>query len=400
VENRPTAGSSALPYTGFASALLILFLFAILTLFVQSYWPVSMFEVGVCVLAIATLVVFRHVTLQFSWPMIPVASVVCCGLLQELTGHTIYRFETWNSIAKWVTMGATLLIGLFVFRDRRTAHFARMAMIWFAGLLAVEATLQTFTTNLVYWKFPTDGVAYLMGPILYHNHYAAIMLLLLPLPIAEAVENNIRMLLYAGIAGLIYASIIASGSRSGALIATSEVIFIVVLVLLRARNAKASSLRPILAITGILVSAAVFSAAVGWHSVIGRLTGQDAFPLRRQFVTSSIAMLKDHPWFGFGLGTWSTAYPQYALIDPGKIANQAHNDWLQWAVECGIFVAILLLSLPLWCVRRSVRTLWGIGVLAFFAEGLMDYPFSRPALASAPMLLIAMLSVAEERNPR
>jgi len=43
---------------------------------------------------------------------------------------------------------------------------------------------------------------------------------------------------------------------------------------------------------------------------------------------STIAMAREKPWTGFGLGNFENVYPAYALFDDGAIVNHAHNDWL------------------------------------------------------------------------
>jgi O-antigen ligase len=104
-------------------------------------------------------------------------------------------------------------------------------------------------------------------------------------------------------------------------------------------------------------------------------------------------MATSHPWFGTGLGTWPAVYPQFAIIDVGAFANQAHNDWLQWTAEGGFPFGILLATLFFWSLRPAFQSVWGLGVVAVFLHAIVDYPFSRPALGSWPILIIAMLAV-------
>ncbi len=97
---------------------------------------------------------------------------------------------------------------------------------------------------------------------------------------------------------------------------------------------------------------------------------------------SSVAMVRERPWTGFGLGTWSTAYPAYALYDDGLFANQAHNDWAQWAVEGGLPLLAAMLAFGAVMAGPAVGSLWGIGVISVLIHCLVDYPMQqRPALA-------------------
>jgi O-antigen ligase len=114
--------------------------------------------------------------------------------------------------------------------------------------------------------------------------------------------------------------------------------------------------------------------------------------VRRQLDLSTLHMIAAHPWFGVGLGAWSTVYPHYALVDIGAFANQAHNDWLQWTAEGGVPFGLILATLFFWCLRPAISSVWGLGIIAVFLHALVDYPFSRPALGSWPILIMAMLA--------
>jgi O-antigen ligase len=114
-------------------------------------------------------------------------------------------------------------------------------------------------------------------------------------------------------------------------------------------------------------------------------------------VRSSLHMVRDRPVRGFGLGTWAEAYPGYALFDDGRFVNQAHNDWLQWAVEGGIPFLLVMLAVAAWTIRPAVRSVWGIGLWAVFLHSLVDYPMQqRPALAAFFFAMLGALAAQEK----
>src|SRR5581483_5024607 len=90
------------------------------------------------------------------------------------------------------------------------------------------------------------------------------------------------------------------------------------------------------------------------------------------------------------------AYPGYARFDDGKFANQAHNDWIQWAVEGGIPLLALMIWLAVWVFPRALRTGWGAGAAAVFLHCLVDYPIQRTAVASLFFAVIAAIACASE----
>src|ERR1019366_3731133 len=255
--------------------------FAILTLWVPAYWPVTVFQVGVFALAGVALWRSRHSVPRFPYPLFPLL---------------------------WATFLAVFLVGFSLFRDRRISSWFRSAMLWFGFAVAVLATVQTFTSDKIFWFFSTPYTG-VMGPILYHSHYAAFIEAVLPFALYEATRRERGRLLYAGMAAVMYASVIASASRGGTVLATAEVV--VVLALLWARGVAsgrvvgASLLR-------MAVLFAAFTAVVGWEHVRDRFLAPDPMAGRREYAVSSLHMIAAHPWSGVGLGAWPTAYPRYA----------------------------------------------------------------------------------------
>src|SRR5664279_2840044 len=193
-----------------------LFFFAILTLWVPGYWAVTIFQVGIFALAGIVIWRARLSRLGFAWPMVPLFFAVFWGLLQWITGHTAYASDTKLALLKWTTFLCVFLIGISLFRDDEVRCWFRSAMVWFASIVAVLATVQTFTSKgKVFWLFATPYTDQVMGPILYRNHYAAFIEAVLPIALYLAVHRERDSLLYSGMAAAMYASVIASASRAG-----------------------------------------------------------------------------------------------------------------------------------------------------------------------------------------
>jgi O-antigen ligase len=323
-------------------------------------------------------------------------AVVVWGLLQWVTGHTAYSFDTQSAIVRWATFLAVFVVGFSLFRDRRIASWFRDAMLWFAFVVAIIATLQTFTSDKIFWIFPTQYIG-VMGPILNHGHYAAFIEVALPFALYKAMRREGGGLLYAGMAAVLYASVIASTSRAGTVLASAEVVATPALLWARGSAAGRAVGASFLRIAVLFIA---FAAVVGWEHVRDRLLAPDPMAVRRELAVSSLQMIAAHPWAGVGLGAWPTVYPGYAILDVGAIANQAHSDWLQWTAEGGIPLGLALLTLFCWAVRPAFRSVWGLGAIAVFLHAAVDYPFSRPALGSWPILIIAMLAAREATRQR
>jgi hypothetical protein len=372
-----------------------LFAFAILTLWVPAYWPVTVFQVGV--FALCAVAFWRRPPARISYPAVPLAAAVVLGLVQLAASLTAYAFDTKTATIHWATFLAVFIIGFSVFQQPDVGRWFRSAMIWFAFLVSVWATLQTFTSGgKVFWLFPTGYISYVMGPIVYHNHYAAFIEVVLPIALYQAFRSRHNSLLYSGMAAAMYASIIASASRAGTVLATAEILAVAVIMAARGL-ASGRAIGAALLRAAILFAA--FTAIVGWERVWDRFLEPDPMNGRRELAISSLHMISDHPYTGSGLGTWPTVYPRYAIVDNGMFANQAHDDWLQFTAEGGIPLGILLFTLLIWSLRPAFRSIWGIGLIAVFLHAFVDYPFSRPALGSWPILILAMLAAAPSPAP-
>jgi hypothetical protein len=369
--------------------------FGILTLWVPGYWAVAVFEVGTFGLAVGAMLRWFRTPPRFAYPLAPLLFAVFWGLLQWWTGRTVSAFETRIALVRWTMLLAVFIAGLTLFQDMRAHRWFRSAMLWFGFLVAVWATLQAFTgKGKVFWIFQGEYTAHAMGPILYRNHYAAFIEVVLPLALYGSMSRKRESLLYSCMAAVMYASVIAAASRAGVVLTSAEIVAVAAVLWLQGRTSGRAIASSVVRVALLL---AVFTVVVGWGRVWERLQTPDPFATRREFAISSMHMIAARPWFGFGLGTWPVVYPQYAIIDPGAFANRAHDDWLEWTADGGLPLGIAMATLFLWSLRPAFSSVWGLGVVAVFVHATADYPFSRPALAAWTMTVIALL--ASRKHP-
>ncbi len=372
--------------------------FGILTLWVPAYWPVSVFQVGIFSLAVLAIWRERNGPHRFCFPFLALILAVAWAVFQWMAGLTAYTFETQRAAVHWATFLAVFLIGFHLFQDDGARRWFRSAMLWFGFAIALLATVQTFTSGgKIFWLFPTPYTDLVMGPILYQNHYAAFIELILPVALYKALSSEKDSLLYSGMACAIYASVIASASRAGTSLTTVEILTVSALMWGR-RRATGHAIG--LTLLQMAVFLGVFTAVVGYEHVWNRLWLPDPMAFRREVANSTLHMIAAQPWFGVGLGVWPNVYPRYAIVDFGVFVNQAHNDWLQWTAEGGIPFGLLIATLFFWCLRPAFRSVWGLGVVAVFLHAIVDYPFSRPALGSWTFVVVAMLAARESDSYR
>lgn len=366
-------------------------------MWVPGFWAASMLPAGIFTLAMAWALrmVIRPYPIEFSTVLIPLGGTVLVGLFQLAAHRTVYRWETWNAVLFWATMFVACFLALQIFANPRLRDGFLRAVLVFGVVLALVSTLQLFTTEgKVFWLFPTPYKSSVPGPFVYKNQYAAFIEMILPLALVGAVADRRRMLVYVTIAAAMYASVIAATSRAGFVLASCE---IAVILLAAAGRGLISPRRLATLGATMAVFAGMFVITAGWESLWKKFEQGNHDVVRWQFFRSALEMVYDRPWMGFGLGTWSTVYPEYAHFDDGTFANEAHNDWLQWAAEGGIPFLALMFAVASWSFRPAVRSLWGLGVVAVFCHCLVDYPIQirRPALSVLFFVLLAALASSQ-----
>jgi O-antigen ligase len=233
-----------------------------------------------------------------------------------------------------------------------------------------------------------------MGPFVYHNQYAAFVELVLPAALYIALTDKSVKWLYMLIAATLYASVFIAGSRAGFILTTLELIGVPAVLIGSRKLALAGILSGAALLVGMVV---LLGISAGPDYLMTRFRERDPYVIRREFLYSSIRMFLHRPMTGVGLGNWPTAYPAYALFDNGLYANQAHNDWAQWAVEGGAPMLLIMLGVAVWIFPRAVKTGWGFGGAALFLHCWFDYPIQRPAVAVVFFSLVGAISCVKSR---
>jgi O-antigen ligase len=306
-----------------------------------------------------------------------VAAIMAWGPAQLIAGWTVYHYETATAALRWATLGAVFFLTREVLRDRKLFGQARTAIAAFGAVVAVLALTQAYTSQgRFFWLFPSEQ-SEVFGPFQNRNNYATFVELTLPLVLWEGLKQGPRRIVWLTMTGVMAASVIASASRAGSLLVVAEIPAVMVVALWRQLLSK----QQFVATLAILAAASALGVAVtGWQALAGRFGDLDPLLYRREMLQSAIAMVRERPWTGFGLGTFPVAYPAYAVFDSGYVVNHAHNDWAEWAVEGGLPFLLLLGGLSVASSVAAVRSGWGLGLVAAYLHGLVDFPMQRTGL--------------------
>ena len=125
-------------------------------------------------------------------------------------------------------------------------------------------------------------------------------------------------------------------------------------------------------------------------------------------------MFLDRPIFGFGLGTFPTAYPPYQGFYSNIFVNEAHNDYAQLLVEMGL----VGFAIVLWYLFLLFRAAWrklksgklgvngglalagSLGCAGILAHSFFDFNLQVAANAAWFYALAAMVAAPSVSEPR
>jgi hypothetical protein len=348
----------------------------ILTMRVESRWGLTAFETALFTLA-ALAIARQRLALRMHPIGALLAGVAAWGVGQMAAGITVDAQRTLESSLHWAANCAAFSVALSLSRDRVVRQKFLTAVLVFSLVVAIGGVIALFTMGS-------------LGPFVYRNQFAAFVEPALGLAMAAAIRDHKRQVLWVMMAGALFAAVVAAGSRAGSVICLAMLIAVPVFAYGRGVIAGGSLAR--MAVLGAAAAIALVAVA-GGETIWNRLQEPNPYAVRAELNRSSWEMIRARPVEGFGLGTWSAAYPKYARFDDGNFVNQAHDDWAQWAVEGGLPLLAAMLAVAAMLAPAAARSLWGIGVMAVLVHAGVDYPFEqRPALAAYLFALMGVLA--------
>ena len=243
-------------------------------------------------------------------------------------------------------------------------YLAASSKAWRNTGIAVAAymfAMAVFASGANYFASPGSLYGYapettsVFGPYVNHGNYAGLMEMLIPVAIALAISLRWKhpatpsLLFLASIATV---SVFLSGSRAG-LVSLAVEFAIIAVVLISSRSNQRQMV--LAGIAAMCLAVALFywldpgDAWGRWQQMASR--PELALGNRQTIARNSWRMTRDHLAHGVGLGAFETAYTPYQTVATDLTIDYAHNDYLQFLAETGVWGIILLpVSLTLFFV--------------------------------------------------
>jgi O-antigen ligase len=335
----------------------------------------------------------------------------------------------------------TLVYGLIAWLDRREAPVRSLAfsLACIALVVALFALVQKATFNgkiYWFWESPFRVAVNYYGPFVNRNHFAGWMMLATSLTagwllgqlqgigrgMKSGWRNRVlwlsspeagRALMTAALVAVMFVSVLWSMSRSG----IGGTTLALCLLAVAAWRRFAGGARRLVAVGAL---AMVLLVAVGWRGAdtLSAWYGRtQTFEWRVELWKDTLPALHDFWITGSGLNTYGQVMLLYPQTNTEVHAQQAHNDYLQLAVEGGLLVGIPVLIL-VWLfvavVRRRLAQpqsdmTWWIrmgavaGICGMAVQSTVEFSLQIPGVAVlfAVLVAIAIHEPAEvELRPR
>ena len=382
-------------------------------------WSISVMEMGVGLLfalwaarqvAVGELKIVGN---PLFFPMLFFAGLI---LWQLATRRTAYRFDTFSTALLYLAYG--LLCFLVVQCLRRTSQVKVLAWVFsgYGCMVALFALTQGIAPNgKLYWLRSLPSGGWIYGPYVNHNHYAGLMEMLTPIPLAISLADNVRdsrRALAAVSAAVMASTIFLSGSRGGMAAFGTQMALLAGFLIIRRKNWKVA-----LVLGGFLIVALGLMVWLGGGELVERLISMHdgtraelSGGTRLTIDRDAFKIFVQEPVLGWGLGTFPDIYPQFSHLSTNFQVGPAHNDYLQLLVEMGVlgFATMLWFLLTLFgsafkklkhlpADANTALTLAAVlGVTGILVHSVVDFNLQIPANAA----LFYVLCTVAAMEPR
>ena len=341
-------------------------------------------------------------------------------LVQIVFGLTSYRQASISQALLYLAFALIVFLVMQSLRKSSQAKMIAVATSIYGVCLATFSMLQGLSPNgKLYWMRTPRFGGWIYGPYVNHNNYAGLMEMLAPIPLVFCLtryaQGHVRTIAAAG-AALMASTVFLSGSRGGMIAITAELILLGIMLIKLQKGTKLMGGFWVFAVfmLGLLiwVGGSALSRRV---KTIGEETRQEMTGGTRWSINKDgLHMFAKRPILGWGLGTFSTAYPQFRSFYTHFSVNEAHNDYLQFLVETGLAGFAIILWFLAITVRRGFRKLqnWAddingavamaalLGITGILVHSFIDFNLQVPGNAAWFYVLCALAATSDRLESR
>jgi len=273
---------------------------------------------------------------------------------------SVYPYATTLAVLR---LAAYLTFFLLALEALSTPGRVRTALVWAAALGTAVATYGLFNhlagNSRLLWvprRFYLDSAT---GTFVNRNHFAALMVLLLPTLLACYWTRAPRRgdaaarAAFFGLCGTIMCLAVLFSKSRGGIVCGTVTLGALWFVLAR-RGGRRHAMRTALPLVSI-AAAAAWATYIGTTEITARFAqlagGLDSGGGRIAQWVDTAELIRGFPVLGSGLGTYEFLYPMYKTLRVQADFAHAHNDYLELWAETGV----IGLAIGGWAVIRIGR---------------------------------------------
>ena len=337
------------------------------------------------------------------------------------------------SLAPAETFAGLLMIipplAIFLLMSKLSWRSNTAAVKWALPAFAVASVMlglmqmSTDKGSLAYF-YTITNYGYPVGTFANINHQAMFLLMTIPFLASEVGVARVawswgdreptRIVAIAAMSLIILMGIVLAGSMAGYGLILPTLLMTVTLIFGRRRffGIKWRYAIPLFTVIGLAIS---FWGILPLLNTVGMEMRASSDLSRRMIWLTSLGVLQDYWLLGAGIGSFPQVYAIYeqATAITNVYANHAHNDYLEWFIELGLFGAAIcaaFLAMAAWQTfevwkmpKGDVARLKRAASIAFwlpFVHSLVEFPLRTPALACFAAACLAIMIVPAERSVR
>lgn len=358
-------------------------------------WARSLIGIHVCVLAfILALRRPPEILMPPLWMVALGTGIIVLGFLSAT--YSPYPAESLR-MAFDMTVGLGLFILIFnYYRDSR--HVFSLALFLLTCALAV-CFFAFLREGLNFWQSDRPGFS---GPFANHNHFCAFLEITTPFAFCLLMyeiraRKDWTHLLFFGVSFLVgMFTIFSTLSRAGLVSILSSLLLVSLGFFFLSRRRKMAwvMIATILFFFALLLFLAYPSFERIATSLIEEGGLKENFRVRVWLIT--FKMIANSPWWGHGLGSYPFISYRFRDADIRHHVNYAHNEFLHFFAENGVFSFVLLFSLALMIpifyfyrlkfIERSTKSMALVlaammALCSIFLHSFYDFTIHIPAVA-------------------
>ncbi len=375
-------------------------------------WAILLIETTIILLFFSHILNFLlkdHINLRYT-PYIWGTLLFFLFILFTLPFST-YTYDTIKSLTLITTY---ILLFVFVINVYNTTK-KLLFLVWTIGLFgsfyAISALLFRYGNFFGYKIFSNSE--HINLTFVNRNHFAGYLEMIIWLVVGLGIiKKGAWRILFFALSLIIAFALFMSLSRGGIISLLSSFAFFNILYAIRIK--KKIIIGYSIAFATLLL---IFLFTIDLEPIINRFEKVQVETMgeigRIEYWKSSYALIKDKPWFGSGLGTFSTAVPRFQTQNAKNLfISHSHNDYLELFSELGIigFLIVIItffsffysLIQGIFIVKSRKKALIGLAALSsifsILIHSIFDFNFHIPsnALLFSVLVAIAYLSTSDK----